>query len=316
MKNRNKITAFSIMLVIIISSFLAACGKTESSNSDNKEKSSEETRVIKHELGETPIVGEPKKIVALEFSFVDGLWELGVAPVGIAHENDDDVEGLLGQKIKYTSVGTRQQPNLEAISALQPDLIIGDLNRHKDIYDELSKIAPTIILKSRNTSYEENLDSFKTIAKTLNKEAEGEKRLAKHAEIIDQVKKEVPSDENRKILIGVFRADSLSAHGSTSFGGELLEKIGVKNAIQDAKEPTFNINLEQMVEWNPDVIFMAEADKALLEEWKKNPLWNEIAAVKNNQVYEVDRALWTRYRGLKSAEKIVEEATDILYNSN
>ncbi|WP_445489093.1 ABC transporter substrate-binding protein [Niallia sp. 03133] len=312
-KRSKKIHAIGIVFVLIIFAFLTACGKDEPSKSENNEESGGEARVIKHELGETKIVGVPKRVVALEFSFVDGLWELGVAPVGIAHENPDDVEGLLGKKIKYTSVGTRQQPNLEAISALQPDLIIGDLNRHKDIYKELKKIAPTIILKSRNSTYQENVDSFKMIAETLNKEDEGKERLAKHEEIINKFKKEVPSNDKRTVMLGVFRADSLSAHGSNSFDGELLEKIGINNAIQDAKEPTVNINLEQMVKWDPDVIFLVEADEALLNEWKKNPLWNQITAVKNNQIYEVDRALWTRYRGLKSAERITEEATDILY---
>ena len=48
---------------------------------------------------------------------------------------------------KYTSVGTRKQPNLEEISKLKPDLIIADNNRHKGIYKDLNKIAPTIELK-------------------------------------------------------------------------------------------------------------------------------------------------------------------------
>ena len=47
----------------------------------------------------------------------------------------------------YTSVGARKQPNLEEISKLKPDLIIADSNRHKGIYKDLNKIAPTIELK-------------------------------------------------------------------------------------------------------------------------------------------------------------------------
>ncbi|OUQ86934.1 iron citrate ABC transporter substrate-binding protein [Brevibacillus brevis] len=295
---------------------LTGCGSAEqkqpAAGQDNAKTA--QKRIVKHELGETEITGDPKRVVALEYSFVDGLWELGVTPVGIAQEKDKDVEGLIGKKIEYTPVGTRQQPSLEVISSLQPDLIIGDLNRHKDIYKDLQKIAPTIILKSRNSTYQENLSSFATIGEALNKQKEAEQRLIKHKEIIAEFKKKVQAGDSRKVMLGVFRADSLSAHGSKSFDGELLEMIGIKNAIQDAPEPTVKISLEQMVQWDPDVIFLAEADDALLNEWKQNPLWNNITAVKNQEVHKVNRDLWTRYRGLKSAERIVEEAVNLLYS--
>ncbi len=57
---------------------------------------------------------------------------------------------------------------------------------------------------------------------------------------------------------------------------------------------------------------MAEADPKLLKEWKNNPLWKQITAVKNKDVYEVNRDLWTRYRGLDAAEQIVDEAIQLL----
>ncbi|WP_442856722.1 ABC transporter substrate-binding protein [Exiguobacterium sp. ZWU0009] len=284
---------------------LAAC-------SSQAEQSNEKTRTITHEAGKTKVPEKPKKVVALEFSFVDALDELGITPVGIAQENKTDVSGLLGKDIEFTEVGTRQQPNLEAISSLQPDLIIGDFNRHKGIYKQLQEIAPTIILKSRNATYEENIDSFKTIAEAVGKTKQMDDRLALHEERLQAAKKKVDPKDDRKVMVGVFRADSLTAHGETSFDGELLEKIGIENAVTKTAEPTVTITLEQMVKWDPDVIFMAEADPKLLKEWKDNPLWNQITAVKNGEVYEVNRDLWTRYRGLDAAEQIVDEAIQLL----
>ena len=79
----------------------------------------------------------------------------------------------LRDKIENTLVGTRKQPNLEEISKLKPDLIIADNNRHKGIYKDLNKIAPTIELKSFDGDYNENIDAFKTISKALGKEEEG-----------------------------------------------------------------------------------------------------------------------------------------------
>ncbi|KTR27646.1 ABC transporter substrate-binding protein [Exiguobacterium indicum] len=302
---RRKTWMTALTLLVLSSLMLAAC-------SGQAEQTNEKTRTITHEAGKTKVPEKPKKVVALEFSFVDALDELGITPVGIAQENKTDVSGLLGKDISFTEVGTRQQPNLEVISSLQPDLIIGDFNRHKGIYKQLQEIAPTIILKSRNATYEENLDSFKTIAEAVGKTKQMDDRLALHEERLQAAKKKVDPKDDRKVMVGVFRADSLTAHGETSFDGELLEKIGIENAVTKTAEPTVTITLEQMVKWDPDVIFMAEADPKLLKEWKDNPLWNQITAVKNGEVYEVNRDLWTRYRGLDAAEQIVDEAIQLL----
>nr|WP_326188019.1 Fe(3+) dicitrate ABC transporter substrate-binding protein [Exiguobacterium indicum] len=302
---RRKTWMTALTLLVLSSLMLAAC-------SGQAEQKNEKTRTITHEAGKTKVPEQPKKVVALEFSFVDALDELGITPVGIAQENKTDVSGLLGKDIEFTEVGTRQQPNLEVISSLQPDLIIGDFNRHKGIYKQLQEIAPTIILKSRNATYEENIDSFKTIAEAVGKTKQMDDRLALHEERLQAAKKKVDPKDDRKVMVGVFRADSLTAHGETSFDGELLEKIGIENAVTKTAEPTVTITLEQMVKWDPDVIFMAEADPKLLKEWKDNPLWNQITAVKNGEVYEVNRDLWTRYRGLDAAEQIVDEAIQLL----
>ncbi|MFL0200375.1 Fe(3+) dicitrate ABC transporter substrate-binding protein [Exiguobacterium acetylicum] len=302
---RRKTWMTALTLLVLSSLMLAAC-------SGQAEQTDQKTRTITHEAGKTKVPEKPKKVVALEFSFVDALDELGITPVGIAQENKTDVSGLLGKDIEFTEVGTRQQPNLEVISSLQPDLIIGDFNRHKGIYKQLEEIAPTIILKSRNATYEENIDSFKTIAEAVGKTKQMDDRLALHEERLRAAKKKVDPKDDRKVMVGVFRADSLTAHGETSFDGELLEKIGIENAVTKTAEPTVTITLEQMVKWDPDVIFMAEADPKLLKEWKDNPLWNQITAVKNKEVYEVNRDLWTRYRGLDAAEQIVDEAIQLL----
>ncbi|MGQ3480730.1 ABC transporter substrate-binding protein [Paenibacillus sp. TY11] len=300
-------------ILVLLTVIMAGCGSQSKDNSAATSQATGDTRIIKHEMGETQITGKPKRIVTLEFSFVDATTQLGVTPVGIAQENDDDIDGLLGKKIDFTPVGTRKQPNLETISSLKPDLIIADLNRHKNIYKELSEIAPTIVLKSRNSSYEQNLTSFGVIADALDEKEKGEQILAAHKAKMEKLEQGVKAGEPRSVLVGVFRSDSLTGHAASSFDGQLLELAGIHNALQNTSEPTVKLTLEQIAQADPDVIFMAEADEKLISEWKPNPLWQNITAVKKGEVYEVNRALWTRYRGLGSAEKILEQAISLLY---
>jgi len=306
--------AFILLLAIMV--MLSGCNnsqKTTEAEKTSAKTSNQEIRTIKHEMGETEMKNTPKKIVTLELSFVDSLNALGIKPIGISDDNKKEmITKLVGQEMDYTSVGTREQPNLEVISSLQPDLIIADAERHKGIYKDLQQIAPTIVLKSRESTYQENLDSFKTIAKAVNKEDAAEKRLSKHEKTIKELKSKLTVDSNMTVLPAVVRDTSFQAHTSSSYDGELLERMGLKNAIQQ-EQPHAEMNLEQLVEIDPDVLLLANNEgKLLTDEWKDNPLWKDLKAVKNGQVYSVDRDLWTRYRGIVSAEAIAKDTLNML----
>ncbi|MED4635240.1 Fe(3+) dicitrate ABC transporter substrate-binding protein [Peribacillus frigoritolerans] len=319
MREFRKVRTFgggAFILLIAIMVMLSGCNnsqKTTEAEKTSAKTSNQETRTIKHEMGETEMKNTPKKIVTLELSFVDSLNALGIKPIGISDDNKKDmITKLVGQEMDYTSVGTREQPNLEVISSLQPDLIIADAERHKGIYKDLQKIAPTIVLKSRESTYQENLDSFKTIAKAVNKEDAAEKRLSEHEKTIKELKSKLTVDSNMTVLPAVVRDTSFQAHTSSSYDGELLERMGLKNAIQQ-KQPHAEMNLEQLVEIDPDVLLLANNEgKLLTDEWKDNPLWKDLKAVKNGQVYSVDRDLWTRYRGVVSAEAIAKDTLNML----
>ncbi|MFE4142857.1 Fe(3+) dicitrate ABC transporter substrate-binding protein [Peribacillus sp. YIM B13472] len=318
MRESRKVKTFgggALILLFTIMMMLSGCNNSQKTEAEktSAESSNQETRTIKHEMGETEMKNTPKKIVTLELSFVDSLNALGIKPIGISDDNKKDmITKLVGQEMDYTSVGTREQPNLEVISSLQPDLIIADAERHKGIYKDLQQIAPTIVLKSRESTYQENLDSFKTIAKAVNKEDAAEKRLSEHEKTIKDLKAKLTVDSNMTVLPAVVRDTSFQAHTSSSYDGELLERMGLKNAIQQ-EQPHAEMNLEQLVEINPDVLLLANNEgKLLTDEWKDNPLWKDLKAVKNGQVYSVDRDLWTRYRGVVSAEAIAKDTLNML----
>ncbi len=80
---------------------------------------------------------------------MDALAAVDVSPVGVADDNDATrVIPAVRAKIEpWQSVGMRSQPSLEAIAVLKPDLIIADAERHRAIYQDLQRIAPTLLLK-------------------------------------------------------------------------------------------------------------------------------------------------------------------------
>lgn len=267
---------------------------------------------IKHEWGETELKETPKNIVTLDFSFIDTLTDLGVTPVGNAGVGKTKISEYLQDKVsKVTDVGERKAPNLEVISSVKPDLIIASKDRHNMIQKELQGIAPTIAFD--DNSYEEIMKNMDTIAKAVGKEEEAKKIKTELQDKISKAKEKVKG--NPKVLvIGAFD-DEFSVWIKDSFIGSLMTDIGATYAYEGEKAKTegkaeiAKITMERLNEINPDYIFLYGEN---VEKFKNNPLYNNLKAVKEKHVVDVDRNLWARGRGPIAADKILDEAIPAL----
>ncbi|MBM6508314.1 iron-dicitrate ABC transporter (binding lipoprotein) [Staphylococcus sp. 8AQ] len=319
------IKIFSIIGILFALILVTACGNNDSSNSSSSKEPKDGVK-IKHAEGTTKVPKHPKRVVVLEYSFVDALAALNVKPVGIADDNKKEriIKPLRDKIGNYTSVGTRKQPNLEKISKLKPDLIIADSNRHKGIYKDLSKIAPTIELKSFDGDYDDNIDAFKTIAKALGKEKQGDKRLEEHDKKIAKYKKEIKFNKDEKVLPAVAAKSSFLGHPSESYVGQFLKELGFKEALTPKvtkglskylKGPYLEMSFETLLDVNPGRMFVmtdkASPDEPTFKKMQKDPVWKKLDAVKHDRVSVVDRDLWARARGLISSEEMAKELVEI-----
>lgn len=300
---------------VIISTILGSIALTGCTTQTNKEEANVDTEnqiVVEHELGTTTLESTPKNIAVLELSFLDSLHSLDIDPVAIADDEEpkkvsDVTEGELTE---YTSVGNRKEPNLEELSTMDLDLIIADTSRHSEIYEDLSKIAPTIVLDSIDSTYDEYIENFETIAKVVGEEEKAEAKIAEAEKVLAEVKEkaeETVSDKN--VLTVSPKNDEYTAHTSSSFVGQVLEKAGFTNAVQ-SDDVEASLSLEQLVEINPDIIvYMREdIDTTIYKEWETTELYKSLKAVQNNDVYTtVARGPWTQYRGFISVDTLMKE---------
>lgn len=302
--------------VLLVASGCSAGGSTGSTPTSSPTSSTAATteRSIEHELGATDIAGTPERVVALEFSFVDTLLVLGVDPIGIADDDDSSrVSQLAGEDLDYTSVGTRSEPNQEIIASLAPDLIIADLDRHSAVYEQLSAIAPTIVLNSREGGYEDIRDGVLTIADALGDEAEGEEVLARHDATMTDYAAQIPADETRTFQLAVARNDSLRLHTSGSFDGAVLAALGLTVAVQSA-EPYEDVNLERIAAVDPGVLLIAtDASDPITAQWADNPVWTGMTSISEGSSFDVDRNVFTRFRGIRSAELVAQNILSDVY---
>ncbi|WP_433161907.1 ABC transporter substrate-binding protein [Kribbella sp. CA-247076] len=283
----------------------------------NLEQCGKPARTVKHDLGTATITGDPAKVVALEYSFVDALVAVGMSPVGVADDDQPEriIPALRDQVGKYTSVGLRATPNIQVITALKPDLIVADSGRHKAIYDQLAKIAPTIAFASLNGNYQQVLDSEMSTAIALNKCDQMKSRLSEHVKLMAEFKAKAPAEEDRKALFVRASDKGFTGFPPKAYTPGVLAAIGVRSPLpDDSGEASVSLTLETLVATSPDVMFIAPNDGPTLRDtWAKSPLWKEIPAVKNNASFDVNPNEWSRSRGLIAAEVVAQEAVELLY---
>ena len=283
----------------------------------NLDQCGKATRTIKHDLGTTTITGNPTRVVALEYSFVDALVSVGMSPVGVADDDKPEriIPGIRSKMGEYKSVGLRATPNIQVITALKPDLILAETGRHKAIYDQLSKIAPTVAFPSLNGNYQQVVDSEMSTAIALNKCDQMKTRLAEHEKVMTELKAKVPTDDKRKAMFVVTSDKGFTAFPPKSYTAGVLKLLGIDSPMSDeTKDASVSLTLETLVATKPDSMFIAGwTDKTLAETWAKSPLWKEVPAVKNNATYKVDQNIWSRSRGLLASELIAQQAIENLY---
>jgi ABC-type Fe3+-citrate transport system substrate-binding protein len=285
----------------------------------NLEQCGKATRTIKHDLATTTVTGDPKRVVALEFSFVDALVAVGIAPVGVADDDKPEriIPGLKDKVGNYTSVGLRATPNIQVITALKPDLILADSGRHKAIYAQLSKIAPTVAYASLNGNYQQVMDSEMSAAIALNKCDQMKARLAEHDKILTELKAKAKAGETRKALFAVSSDKEFTGFPPKAYTPGVLALLGIKSPLaDDSGDATVSLTLETVVSTEPDIMFIAgQTGDTLADTWEKSPLWKQIPAVKDNATYKVDQNVWSRSRGLVASELIAQEAVKNLYGN-
>lgn len=264
---------------------------------------------VKDAKGEFTLDKTPSRVVALEYSFVDALAQVGVSPVGVADDNKiDRILPQVREKIAaWQSVGTRSQPSLEVIASLKPDLIIADPSRHTAVFEELKKIAPTVMFDSRHESYQENLETAQKIGDLVGKGSEMKAKINEHNDYIANIAKNL-GVQGKKASFGTSREDKFNIQNDNGYVGSFLTTLGFAPTKLNSDQAFVEINLEQLVMEKPEYLFIAHyRDESIARKWEAEPLWKAIPAVKANHVYSVDADMWARGRGLEASKIMAKQ---------
>jgi iron complex transport system substrate-binding protein len=247
--------------------------------------SEEETYIsVTDELGRNVTIPEnPKRIISLSGDITEILYAIdaGDKIVGV------DRFSVYPPEVKNkTCVGSSAGLNVEAVLSLQPDIVL--------IWAYQESVIP--LLEERNVavvvldavSLEDLLHKIEFLGHVCGKTSEA-KTLASemHSKILEIKDITGGLSDAEKPSVYFEGYSPMGSYGSGTFTNELISLSGGVNiAVNETVRYPILAN-EYIVQANPDVIIVVSSG-ATLEDIKTRAGWNEIEAVKNDRVYQMD----------------------------
>lgn len=276
------------------------------------EAASQETRTIKHALGETRVPVNPRRVVVLSTGLLDAAITLGVTPFAAPQSGGefpaylgDDTEGIepLGDPTA--------EPNLERIAALEPDLILTE-EYSGDVfggYKNFSEIAPTVpITFASSAKWREYVSQ---VADTLGRTGELAEARAGYEEHATEVAEKIaPVVQGREVAMLRIEPETILAYGPDTFSGTVLADAGVSLSVPTGVKETFGyyeVSPELLPKVDGDIIFVYSQEPGAVKKFTTNPLWHELPAVQNDLAFTVDFEHWLMGVGYSAANAILDD---------
>lgn len=270
-------------------------------------------RDITHAMGVTDVPDNVQRIVVLTNEGTEALLAVGITPVGAVKSwlGDPWYDHVAADLADVTVVGEESAVNLEVLVALEPDLIIGNKQRHEAIYEQLSAIAPTVISERLRGDWKINMELYTDAA---GKGEEGKAALAAFDARVAALHDKLGAALEEEISIARFMAGQTRIMFKDSFSGLILSELGFQRpAAQDKDEFAEQITKERIPEFEGDrlIYFTYETGNgeasAVAEDWLTDPLWQNLDVVKAGKVHAASDAVWNTAGGIIAANLLLDD---------
>ena len=264
----------------------------------------------------------PVRVACLTEICPDIMAELGLEPVAVNDPLSSDPRFFGSRADGFRVIGgSFFEPSLEDIAAAQPDLVIGLGGVHDGLREALRPIAPLYIVDP--LTYEDSISYLKEIGAAMGRAAEAEGAAQRFLDKLADYRERSPRDRTALVMYGSDVNFGIDTEGALT-GGLLAEVTSYpwpKPAPDQGGHASggMQFSLEGVLSVDPDVIFVQTIafpgfePPPLAEQLAANPLWGELAAVKNDEIHEVSFGLWSTGRGTRSLGLVLDEAMPLLY---
>jgi iron complex transport system substrate-binding protein len=266
----------------------------------------------------TSLTAYPDRIISLAPSCTEILYAIGAGDKVVAVTRYDNYPYNFTAWFaagNMTSIGGFEDPNMEAIASLNPDLILASGGVQEETVETLRNIGYKVLVLDP-TNVTGVLQNIELVGRATNKNAEATTLVNDITSHIDAVTNKVADVTSKpKVYYEVFYdPTSLWVAGSKAWQNELIEKAGGINVFADQPLDYFQSSAEAVIVRNPDVIVLPAGGMGeetpfwgSIDEVKARPAWDSINAVKNDRLYQINSDIIQR-AGPRVADAIEQMA--------
>jgi len=242
---------------------------------------------------EVTITKQPERIISLSPANTEILFALGLGEKVVGITNVCNYPSQTKEKEK---IGDYNNPNLEKIIELEPDLILASHGNPTELIDQLEELNYTVVgLNPKNI--DDVISSITMVGKITGNVKEAARLTEEMEERIGAVLSKTSSlvENNKPRVLYVVWYKPLWTAGSGTFIDELIQKAGGINIAGDiAGWP--QMNLETVIEKNPQVIIIgySEDQPELIQAVRNESTLDQTDAFKNNQIHTIDTDIVSR----------------------
>ena len=297
---------------------LTACGQATTSSPSTPADQAWTPVTIEHAMGSTEIRDRPKKVAALDSSYVDAALALETEVVAYTRYRTDGLpEYLAADGAKYAknakAVGELASPNLEELATIGPDLIVSAKVRHEAIYDKLSKIGPTVFSVTTGPTWKDNI---RLLGRALGKEELANQKITAYEtrakKVGDAIRAKVGHNPSISLARFVGGEQTVRLYTEKSFpGGVLFADAGLARPQGQPTSEKIAVDLsqEQISSLDAERIFVSawtdpkgETEK-IKQQYLANPLWGQL----KGQKQDISDVVWVSSVSLQGAHAMLDD---------
>jgi iron complex transport system substrate-binding protein len=275
-------------------------------------------RMIRHALGVTCVPSQPQRVITLSVPSLGNVIALGFTPIATITYSDEPPAYLAKYLDSIHLLGKQEQPSLEQIAALKPDLIIGLKYSTESIYSQLTRIAPTVADDWNGyPSWREHFDFVACVLGRTHLAQQVWNRYYYRIQSLTIALEESRSDPEVSFVhtcCGTIDLDS-----TNSFNGSIMADVGLRRPSVQAVPVDggmVKLSRERLMDIDGDVLFVAadgpEAAQTITK-LKQDPFWQKLRAVQAERVYPVNYPTWRGGNPLAADEVIDDLFTYLLH---
>ncbi len=323
--------ALTFTAAALSAALLAACGTTEDTTDAGVPSPAASAGPVDltDERGAVHLPAPATKVVSLEWGLTENLVALGVKPVGQADVKGYNVWAKAAPIDAATAdVGTRGEPSLDAIIALDPDLVVTVTDVPENVIAQIAKQVPVVALRGSDGTdpigYMRR--TVTVLAQATGTQAQGEKLLAgfdaKIAQGKDALAKAGRAEAPFVMADGWIESGTVSVrmYTPTSFFGGIAAELGLKNQWPSGGDKDYGLaqtdveGLTKIKDEKTAFVYAAsDADGGdpFVKGLAGNAVWKQLPFVKAGNVHRLPDGIWM-FGGPPSAGAYVDALVDAL----